>query len=135
MIKSNDFSYPEYFIHLHYLLSIFHYPLSIILIPGCYPPPGHSFPSSSSQSFSVQGSTVSRKLHPTQGKDKLYLLFVSILIILAAMYILGFENLKLCCLPKIFQTGGASRKAVGVPLGASTSPTSTTWQRDKCQVH
>ena len=99
MIKSNDFSYPEYFIHLHYLLSIFHYPLSIILFPGCYPPPRHSFPSSSSQSFSVQGS----KLHQTQGKDKLLLLFISLLIILAAMYILGFENLKRCCLPKYFR--------------------------------
>ena len=131
MIKSNDFSYPEYFIHLHYLLSIFHYPLSIILFPGCYPPPRHSFPSSSSQSFSVQGS----KLHQTQGKDKLLLLFISLLIILAAMYILGFENLKLCCLPKYVQTVGASRKAAGVPLGASTSPTSTTWHRDKSQVH
>ena len=69
---------------LHYLSSIFHYPLSIILFPGCYPPPRHSFPSSSSQSFSVQGS----KLHQTQGKDKLLLLFISLLIILAAMYIL-----------------------------------------------
>ena len=65
LIQSNGFSSPDY------------------CCAGCCPPPGHSSPSS----FSLRGSTVSRKLHRTQGKDKLLFLWVSILVLSAAKWV------------------------------------------------
>ena len=79
LIQSNGFSSPDY------------------CCAGCCPPPGHSSPSS----FSLRGSTVSRKLHRTQGKEKLLFLWVSILVLSAAKWVWKKKQ-KFCCLPNIF---------------------------------
>ena len=118
LIQSNGFSSPDY------------------CCAGCCPPPGHSSPSS----FSLRGSTVSRKLHRTQGKDKLLFLWVSILVLSAAKWVwkskvllslqyilwLSLQYMLWLSLQYIqAKAGRAGRKATGAPLDESTWPTTS----------